>query len=42
VALTANAFDDDIKKAFDSGMNAHQVKPIKPNLLIETLATYLS
>ncbi len=28
IAMTANAFDDDIKKAFDAGMNAHLAKPI--------------
>lgn len=28
IAMTANAFDDDVKQALDSGMNAHLAKPI--------------
>ena len=28
IAMTANAFDDDKKAAYDSGMNAHVAKPI--------------
>ncbi len=28
IAMTANAFDDDVKNALDSGMNAHLAKPI--------------
>lgn len=28
IAMTANAFDDDVKSAFDAGMNAHLAKPI--------------
>ncbi len=28
LAMTANAFDDDVKAAWDSGMNAHLAKPI--------------
>ncbi|UQZ88139.1 hypothetical protein C4J81_02490 [Deltaproteobacteria bacterium Smac51] len=42
VALTANAFHDDIEKAFSAGMNAHLAKPIKLNTLIDTLARFLS
>jgi CheY-like chemotaxis protein len=29
--MTANAFDKDIKKALDAGMNAHVTKPIDIN-----------
>jgi signal transduction histidine kinase/CheY-like chemotaxis protein len=36
VALTANAFKDDIEKAFRSGMNAHLAKPLNIQKLIET------
>ena len=28
VSMTANAFSNDVKAAFDSGMNAHMAKPI--------------
>ena len=28
IAMTANAFDDDVRQALDSGMNAHLAKPI--------------
>ena len=29
LALTANAFDEDLKKSMESGMNGHLVKPIE-------------
>lgn len=37
VAMTANAFDEDKKQAFDSGMNAHIAKPIDVDKLLEIL-----
>lgn len=42
VAMTANAFDDDIKMSFDAGMNAHLAKPIEPEKLFDTLNKLLS
>ena len=42
VALTANAFTDDIEKAMKSGMNAHLAKPVKRELLVEMLFRFLS
>ncbi len=41
IALTANAFDEDVKKAREAGMDEHLAKPVDPNLLRETLARYL-
>ncbi len=42
VALSANAFDEDIKRSLASGMNAHLSKPIEPAKLTETLARMLA
>lgn len=38
IAMTANAFDDDVKAALDSGMNAHLAKPIDMNKLKNIIA----
>jgi CheY-like chemotaxis protein/nitrogen-specific signal transduction histidine kinase len=35
VALTANAFKEDIDKALQSGMNAHLAKPMEPEKVLE-------
>jgi CheY-like chemotaxis protein len=35
VALTANAFKEDIEKALSSGMNAHLAKPIEMDKCLE-------
>ena len=37
LAMTANAFDDDVKMALDAGMNAHMAKPIDIEKLKETI-----
>ncbi|MEG1699317.1 MAG: response regulator, partial [Oscillospiraceae bacterium] len=37
IAMTANAFEDDIEKTKAAGMNAHLAKPIEPTLLYQTL-----
>jgi CheY-like chemotaxis protein/anti-sigma regulatory factor (Ser/Thr protein kinase) len=37
VALSANAFSEDMKKARDAGMNGYVTKPIDINHLVETL-----
>ncbi len=37
IALTANAFEEDRQKAFACGMNAHVVKPIDMEKLLEAL-----
>jgi len=36
-AMTANAFQEDVKMSLDAGMNAHLTKPIEPVTLYETL-----
>ena len=38
LAMTANAFDEDVKSALDSGMNAHMSKPIDIDKLKITVA----
>nr|WP_256442223.1 ATP-binding protein [Eubacterium sp. MSJ-13] len=42
IAMTANAFEEDKKKAIDSGMNAHIGKPVDIEKLIEILAKMLA
>ena len=37
IAMTANAFEEDKKNAFDAGMNAHISKPIDVKKLLDTL-----
>ncbi|MEG2234472.1 MAG: response regulator, partial [Oscillospiraceae bacterium] len=41
IAMTANAFEEDMEKANCAGMNAHLAKPIEPNLLYQTLRNFL-
>lgn len=37
IAMTANAFDEDVEKSRIAGMNAHLSKPIDPELMYATL-----
>ena len=37
IALTANAFDEDIQNSLQAGMNAHLAKPAEPDCIYETL-----
>lgn len=39
IAMSANAFDEDVKRSLASGMNVHLSKPINVEKLIETLAS---
>ena len=41
VALSANAFIDDIQESLDSGMNDHISKPINMEELIDTITKYI-
>ena len=41
IAVTANAFEEDRKNAFDAGMNGHISKPIKTELLLSELKKVL-
>ncbi len=42
IAMTANAFSEDVELSVNSGMNAHLSKPINPVILYETLAKFIS
>ena len=37
IALTANAFDEDVQRSLQAGMNAHLSKPVEAELLISTI-----
>ena len=41
IAMSANAYDEDIRASLDSGMNAHIAKPFQPDDLIKTLCRYI-
>ena len=42
IAMTANAFAEDIKATQESGMNAHLSKPIDTEILFQTIACFIS
>ncbi|MEG0722149.1 MAG: response regulator, partial [Lachnospiraceae bacterium] len=42
IAMTANAFAEDIQKSIAIGMNGHLAKPIEPKQLYDTLEEFLS
>jgi len=41
IALTANAFDEDVQLSMQAGLNAHLSKPVEPVVLFETLESLL-
>ena len=42
IALTANAFDEDVQRSLQSGLNAHLTKPVNPDVLFETLENFIA
>lgn len=42
IAMSANAFEEDIEKSLQAGMNEHLVKPLDGQKLAETMKKYLS
>ncbi len=41
IALTANAFDEDVQRSLQAGLNAHLSKPVEAEALFETLETMI-
>ena len=40
IAMTANAFDEDVRQCLDAGMNAHLAKPLQMDQVIEVISRY--
>ena len=41
IAITANAFDEDVQRSLQAGMNAHLSKPVDPEKLYKTLEEFI-
>lgn len=41
IALTANAFDEDVQRSLQAGLNAHLSKPVEPDALFSTLEGFI-
>lgn len=41
IALTANAFDEDVQRSLQAGLNAHLTKPVQPETVYETLESLI-
>ena len=41
IALTANAFDEDVQRSMQAGLNAHLSKPVEPEELFSTLESLI-
>jgi PAS domain S-box-containing protein len=42
IAMSANAFQEDIRKSLEAGMNEHLSKPVEPEQLFSRMASYFS
>lgn len=42
IAMTANAYEEDIQKTKEAGMNEHLSKPVDPQLLFDTLERFIT
>ena len=41
IAVSADAFQDDIQKCLDCGMDSHTAKPLDPDKVLDLLRQYL-
>ena len=41
IAMSANAYTEDVRKSLDAGMNAHLAKPVQPDRLYGTLVMFI-
>jgi CheY-like chemotaxis protein len=41
ISLTANAFDEDVQRSLQAGLNAHLSKPVEPDALYATLEGFV-
>lgn len=41
IAMTADAYEEDIQKCLDAGMQAHLAKPLDPGVMLSTIAKYI-
>ena len=41
IALTANAFDEDVQRSMQAGLNAHLSKPVEAETLYRTLESFI-
>ena len=41
-ALAANAFDEDVQRSMQAGLNAHLSKPVDPEALFATLESLIN
>ena len=39
--MTANAFTEDRRRAYEAGMNEHLTKPLETELVLKALAKYV-